>query len=941
MVGVGGKMLIRGSHLGSDLNAVVVFGNVVATNIERHNPTEIVVRVPVGAANSCHVVRGLNGHHVRALQEDLDKLYGLGTTADRLRRSAEANELQNLLPQAASSGDASVIIVSAFVQGKPSGLLRYQPREIGYVGNRIMVDLKDFLSFDTAISVAHRVDAKLIGYIPVTNTYVLELRNPPSSLRTLDAIESLIADDARVSEVCKDMALETKQVKFADTDWVDRYKHSETASLSGREDAWPMDRVQAPGAWNLLERFLAGGRGDMGSDDEASPFRVAVVDSGCDQTHPDFTGVKLKKLDFADWYRFRIAGDEIILPAAPAELDYDLGDSASQHGTAVTSIIGAANGNTVNGATGDRGVNGLLHNPMKYRIQIYRTSLISEADGDWTTVSFFLVAINLAAVEHAKVLSASQGQPYPIKEDGTSAHEGEVHASLRKLARQMNHFTGLLLVVAAGNEADRGDTEGMHGLVTPYVDRFTPGNYVAASLGALANVITVGAIGRQDQRASFSNWGDPVRLSAPGDEYFVAGVNGGSPFLIGGSSYGFTAGTSFATPTVTGSAGLLFATPLNGGAALSPADVKTRLIGSAFPVNTVDETAGHAVLPWNTMKTGYAVRKLLLDRGYFGADTTNSGVSKVLRNYSGTVGLLDIRRAADGRAEGFAWRTLATASTGSSPALTQNGWGAAYYFAGIDGIGVKSYDFKTGSESTVVAADDVRQGALEFSPSGQLAYVQYFPHHGAPYFEVKLLLVGGTVLADGIWDPTGFFGGLAYKLWHVAWRPDGHPIGSGAPGETWDLDYMYLKPDAPHRWWLPDNPLPGPPVSITPVGPADLRMPCWAPDGRGRAVTKLAAGPFPLDASDTLVTKFYGPGHGFMFEHSAPIGFFVPDAYGHGSMKWSPDGSELAFAWEPSDSSSGKLYTIRRDFRDVGDRSLSTAYTWTTSGSQGAFSWSW
>jgi hypothetical protein len=44
----------------------------------------------------------------------------------------------------------------------------------------------------------------------------------------------------------------------------------------------------------------------------------------------------------------------------------------SQHGTMVTSLIGARNGNVIDPATGDRGINGLLHNPMPYTIQVYR-----------------------------------------------------------------------------------------------------------------------------------------------------------------------------------------------------------------------------------------------------------------------------------------------------------------------------------------------------------------------------------------------------------------------------------------------------------------------------------------------------------------------------------------------------------------------------------------
>ncbi|PIR08470.1 hypothetical protein COV53_02865 [Candidatus Gottesmanbacteria bacterium CG11_big_fil_rev_8_21_14_0_20_37_11] len=74
------------------------------------------------------------------------------------------------------------------------------------------------------------------------------------------------------------------------------------------------------------------------------------------------------------------------------------------------------------------------------------------------------------------------------------------------------------------------------------------------------NVIAVGAVDGQDNKASFSNWGRWVSVTAPGVSIYSTMPN--HPNRIGGQNYGYMSGTSMASPHVSGLAALLFG--LNG-----------------------------------------------------------------------------------------------------------------------------------------------------------------------------------------------------------------------------------------------------------------------------------------------------------------------------------------------------------------------------------------
>ncbi len=946
VVGISGKFLIRGRNLGTAADSVVVFSpGVIATSVEWHTPNEVCVRVPVDARTGwVQVIRGVNADRLRALQTQLEVM-GDATAS---RAVAEISEISSAIGMMLAWGQASnpiqVLVTAAYVE--PSRLQK-PVIEAGsgskFVRNRVIVDLRDFLSFDVALQIANQFGADLVGYIPVTNSYILDLRKAPESLHELEAVIKKIEADPRVVEVWKDMVLELRQVRFADVDVVDRYRHNYDANLHGREDVWATDRIQAPGAWNLIERFY--NRNDQTGRVALNPVKLCVLDSGCDQTHPEFRGVDLKKVTVAR-LQVRIAGREVILPDIGRfrEDPYDLGDAddETQHGTGVISLIGARNGNPIDAAQGDRGINGLLHNPMPYTIQVYRSGDWREA-GDRTTVAAFLSVINAGVITGAKIMNASYGRA------GVPAETPEVRIALRKLAHQLKQFQNrLLLCCAAGNMASEVtpfEDFNLNGELDPGEDqdgdgRLDHGNDVAASLGTLPNVIAVGAIGgpdyglripdwaRDDQRADFSNWGVPVQLAAPGTDVFVAGggvlVDSPPSFLIGGARFQRSDGTSFATALVTGSAGLLKAIH----PALTPAEIKQRLIASSFLVNTTDGRG--APMRWNTLKTGFAVRQLMVDMRIIGNNQAWTGVSKIVTDHWDGLHILEIRRGAEGRAEGFNFRPLGIG--GFRPALRHDGHRVAYQTRDPDGMRLHEFRFDTLQGNTLEGP---------FIPQSYLAYpLEYNPRNDLLWtfrttndycnwtFAVRVRRADG---ADNVtiaetrfnacrfdWSSGNPLDWQWYDLYRANWKPD---------SRVWDLDYRHengngnTTREACREWWF-DNPYPlGFPLPFPGCSPLrEYGLMCWSFDGRARAGF----------IGDDLVTRYY----------DSTIRRQVQQV-GRGSARWicwSPDGSEMALL--SLGESPQELFSLRRDIRDVGDRSPSRIFVFAPFGGW-VFSWSW
>jgi subtilisin family serine protease/nitrous oxidase accessory protein NosD len=268
--------------------------------------------------------------------------------------------------------------------------------------------------------------------------------------------------------------------------------------------------IDAPEAWNIT----------YGSSD----ITIAVIDTGVDYNHPDLAdniwNNAGESVDSADedgnGYIDDIRGWDFANDDNNPMDDYG-------HGTHCAGIIGAIGNNST-------GVSGVCWN-----ISIMPIKALGS--GGYGDISDLVDAIYYAANNSADIISMSWG--------------GYAESLTLKSAIEYAHSNGVVLVAAAGN------------------DNINRKLYPAA----YEEVISVGVTDESDSKASFSNWGSWIDVSAPG-------VNIYSTYLY--DSYANYSGTSMACPHVAGIAGLL----LSNNSSLSNIQIKNILKTSTEPVNS-------------------------------------------------------------------------------------------------------------------------------------------------------------------------------------------------------------------------------------------------------------------------------------------------------------------------------------------------------------------
>jgi serine protease len=229
-------------------------------------------------------------------------------------------------------------------------------------------------------------------------------------------------------------------------------------------------------------------------------------------------------------------------------LDCVVGDS-SWHGTHVAGIIGAT-GNNSTGVAGINWVSRILPVRVLGRCGGYTSDVV---DGMRWAAGLSVPGVP-DNTHPAKVLNLSLGGPGVCGTTEQSAVDAVTAA-------------GAVVVVAAGNDD---------------VNLGTTPNSPANCNG----VITVAAVKRNGGRASYSNFGAPVAIAAPGGDAFypiLSTLNNGTT-TAQEDAYVYYAGTSMAAPHVSGVVSLMLSvTP-----SLTPSLVRSLLLSSAraFPTGT-------------------------------------------------------------------------------------------------------------------------------------------------------------------------------------------------------------------------------------------------------------------------------------------------------------------------------------------------------------------
>ncbi len=295
--------------------------------------------------------------------------------------------------------------------------------------------------------------------------------------------------------------------------------------------------------WGLVNTGQRNGRAEAdisafaawGKTQGSKKVVVAVLDSGVDYTHPDLAGNM--------WHR--PADVEMYVDPQLGMMDDSEGFSAVEserdpmdengHGTHCAGIVGAEGDNSL----GIVGVN--------WHVEIMPLKFMGR--GGFGSTKDAIEAINYVIARkkdgvNVRVISASWGSQSRSK-------------ALEDVIRKAGE-ADILFVAAAGNDGANADKR-------PHY----PSGY------KLPNVLSVAALDRRDELASFSNYGEKgVHVAAPGKEILSTWLNGG---------YEEHSGTSMATPFVAGVAGLILSVEPN----LSVKELRERLMNTSDKLDSL------------------------------------------------------------------------------------------------------------------------------------------------------------------------------------------------------------------------------------------------------------------------------------------------------------------------------------------------------------------
>ncbi|HEX8354690.1 MAG TPA: S8 family serine peptidase [Pyrinomonadaceae bacterium] len=295
--------------------------------------------------------------------------------------------------------------------------------------------------------------------------------------------------------------------------------------------------------WGLVNTGQRGGRSEAdvsalaawGKTQGSKKVVVAVLDSGVDYTHPDLAGNMWRRPADMEMYfdpQLGVVDDRDGFSALASERDPM---DENGHGTHCSGIVGAEGDNNL-GITG-----------VNWRVEIMPLKFMGR--GGFGSTKDAIEAINYVIARKAegvnvRVISASWGSPSRSR-------------ALEDVIRKAGE-ADVLFVAAAGNDAANADKR-------PHF----PSGY------KLPNVISVAALDRRDELASFSNYGaKSVHVAAPGKEILSTWLGG---------AYEEHSGTSMATPFVAGVAGLVLSAEPN----LTMKELRERLLSTADRIDSL------------------------------------------------------------------------------------------------------------------------------------------------------------------------------------------------------------------------------------------------------------------------------------------------------------------------------------------------------------------
>ncbi len=383
------------------------------------------------------------------------------------------------------------------------------------------------LGISSVTSLNKKEEVKEVKKIIPSNA-ASKIKDGAANKKDLDRIYVIeFKNDKDLNTIIKDYSSDPN-LEYAEPDYEvstqtepnDPYYYSSGSWGQSYADLWGIKKINSSGAW--------------GQTTGSNSIVVAVIDTGVDYNHQDLAANVWTNLDetpnngvdddsngyIDDYYGYDFYN-----------YDSDPFDDHA-HGTHVSGTIGGVGNNNV----GVVGVN--------WNVKIMAAKFLSSGGSGY--ISDAVEATYYAVNNGAKVLSNSWG--------------GGGRSSTMQTAIDYAYNNNAVFVAAAGNSNS---------------DAY---NYTPAGLN---HVMTIAATDYQDNKASFSSWGDVVEFAAPGVDILSLKASGGSCTTVAGK-YCRMSGTSMATPHAAGLAALILSADPN----MTPDQVQTAMQNGADDLGT-------------------------------------------------------------------------------------------------------------------------------------------------------------------------------------------------------------------------------------------------------------------------------------------------------------------------------------------------------------------
>ena len=328
------------------------------------------------------------------------------------------------------------------------------------------------------------------------------------------------------------------------------------AEGSGFVPAAPTETAYNNGTlWGLTGTYGTKSNAAWNLTQGSSNVVVAVLDTGI-VAHPDL-GAQVPGYDMIASTNISNDGNgRDADPSDPGDWCPSDGSSSSWHGTHVAGTVNAA-------INGDGSV-GVAPN-----VKVQPVRVLGTCGGSMSDIAAAIIWAAGGSVSGVPV------NANPADVISLSLGGGGGCSSTEQAAIDFANSRGAVVTIAAGNENS---------------------DAVNSSPGNCAGVITVAATDSSGKRASFSNFGSYVEISAPGVGIYST-VNTGTT-TPSGSSYESWSGTSMATPHVAGVVALM----LSRDPSLTPAQVLQRIqstataFGGGFCDSNASKTCGSGII---------------------------------------------------------------------------------------------------------------------------------------------------------------------------------------------------------------------------------------------------------------------------------------------------------------------------------------------------------